>query len=163
MVPPWLRFHIPLISIQRDPNYGPALAAAAFCHSQTVWSTWVEDAEAARHAGTALARRALDCASDDADTVGHAAGALMNFGEDINVLKVLIDNTIARNPSSAFSWFWSGWMRTFSGEADVAIDHFDKSLRLDPRATRLAFHLTGIGICHFFRRRFDQAAAALET
>ena len=150
-------------AIQRDPNYGPALAAAAFCHSQTVWSTWVEDAEAARHAGTALARRALDCASDDADTVGHAAGALMNFGEDINVLKVLIDNTIARNPSSAFSWFWSGWMRTFSGEADVAIDHFDKSLRLDPRATRLAFHLTGIGICHFFRRRFDQAAAALET
>ena len=54
-------------------------------------------------------------------------------------------------------------MRTFSGEADVAIDHFEKSLRLDPRATRLAFHLTGIGICHFFRRRFDQAAAALET
>jgi len=150
-------------AIQRDPNYGPALAAAAFCHSQTVWSTWVEDAEAARHAGTALARRALDCASDDADTVGHAAGALMNFGEDINVLKVLIDNTIARNPSSAFSWFWSGWMRTFSGEADVAIEHFEKSLRLDPRATRLAFHLTGIGICHFFRRRFDQAATALET
>jgi adenylate cyclase len=87
----------------------------------------------------------------------------MNFGEDINVLKVLIDNTIARNPSSAFSWFWSGWMRTFSGEADLAIDHFEKSLRLDPRATRLAFHLTGIGICHFFRRRFDQAAAVLET
>lgn len=150
-------------AIQRDPNYGPALGAAAFCHSQKVWSGWVEDAEAARHAGTALARRALDCASDDADTVGHAAGALMNFGEDINVLKTLIDNTIARNPSSAFSWFWSGWMRTFSGEADIAIEHFEKSLRLDPRATRLAFHLTGIGICHLFRRRFDQAAVALET
>ena len=49
-------------------------------------------------------------------------------------------------------------MRTFSGESDLAIDHFEKSLRLDPRATRLAFHLTGMGICHFFRRRFDGAA-----
>ena len=28
---------------------------------------------------------------------------------------------------------------------------------------RRAFHLTGIGICHFFQRRFDKAAAVLET
>jgi hypothetical protein len=31
------------------------------------------------------------------------------------------------------------------------------------RATRLAFHRTGIDICHFYKRQFDQAAAIPET
>ena len=97
------------------------------------------------------------------DTVGTAAGALMNFGDDINFLKGLIDDAVARNPSSALSWFWSGWMRTFACEPDTAIAHLERSLRLDPRAPRRAFHLTPIGICHFFQRRYEQAAPQLEA
>lgn len=54
-------------------------------------------------------------------------------------------------------------MRTVSGESELAIAHFKTSLRLDPRATRKAFHLTGVGMCHFFERRFDDAAHILEA
>ena len=53
-------------------------------------------------------------------------------------------------------------MRTVSGESDRAIEHFETSMRLDPRMTRRAFHLTGLGMCHFFEGRFDGAAAFLE-
>jgi TolB-like protein len=150
-------------AIERDPGYGRALAALAFCHSQNVWSAWSEDTVAESEQGRALARRALASGPDDPDAVGTAAGALMNLGDDINVLKGLIDNAVARNPSSAFCWFWSGWMRTFSGEPVLAIEHLEKSLRLDPRATRRAFHLTPMGICHLFQRRFDKAVALLEA
>jgi adenylate cyclase len=109
-----------------------------------------------------LARGAIAAASDDSETVSLAAGALMNF-EDINVPKGVIDNVLARNPSSTLRWFWSGVIRTFAGEFDLALEHIDKSLRLDPRTTRLAFHRTGIGICHFYKRQFDQAVATLEA
>ena len=53
-------------------------------------------------------------------------------------------------------------MRTVSGESNLAIEHFETSMRLDPRMTRRAFHLTGLGMCHFFEHRFDQAARFLE-
>ena len=96
-------------------------------------------------------------------SITSAAGALLSVGEDTNVLKKMVDGALARNPSHAFGWLWSGWIRTVTGEADLAIEHFEMSLRLDPRATRKAFHLTGLGICHFWRRRFDKAVAILET
>jgi adenylate cyclase len=108
-----------------------------------------------------LAHRAREAAPNDPLTVTSAAGALLNLGEDADLLKRWVDGSLARNPSHAFGWLWSGWIRTVSGEAELAIDHFEMSMRLDPRMTRRAFHLTGLGICHFWQRRFDQALGLL--
>jgi adenylate cyclase len=148
-------------AVERDPGYGLALASLALCHSQNISSGWAEDASIERERASAWARRALETAPDDPSTVTSAAGALLNIGEDPTVLRRLVDGALGRNPSHAFGWLWSGWIRTVSGEPEVAIEHFEMSLRLDPRSARRAFHLTGIGICHFFQRRFDQAAANL--
>jgi adenylate cyclase len=148
-------------AVERDSHYGPALANLALCHSQNISSGWGGDPAIERERASVWARRALQAAPDDPSTVTSAAGALLNSGEDPKVLKGLVDSALARNPSHAFGWLWSGWIRTVSGEADLAIEHFEISMRLDPRMTRRAFHLTGMGICHFFQRRFDEAAAAL--
>jgi len=110
-----------------------------------------------------LARRAREAAPNDPMTVTSAAGALLNLGEDPQILRRMVDEALARNPSHAFGWLWSGWIRTVSGEADVAIEHFEMSLRLDPRASRRAFHLTGMGICHFRQRRFELAVPMLQA
>jgi TolB-like protein/class 3 adenylate cyclase len=150
-------------AIGRDPHYGPALASLALCHSQNFLSGWGEGAAVESERGRVLARRAREAAPDDPMTVTSAAGALLNLGEDPNLLKRWVDGALARNPSHAFGWLWSGWIRTVSGEPDLAIEHFEMSLRLDPRTMRRAFHLTGMGICHFFQPRFDKAAAVLEA
>jgi adenylate cyclase len=150
-------------AIERDPQYGPALASLALCHSQNFLSGWGEGAAVESERGRVLARRAREAAPDDPMTVTSAAGALLNLGEDPNLLKRWVDGALARNPSHAFGWLWSGWIRTVSGEPDLAIEHFEMSLRLDPRTMRRAFHLTGMGICHFFQPRFDKAAAVLEA
>lgn len=149
-------------AVERDPRYGPALASLALCHSQNFLNGW-GDAAIESERGRTLARRAREAAPNDPMSVTSAAGALLNLGEDANLLKPWVDGALARNPSHAFGWLWSGWIRTVAGEADVAIEHFEMSLRLDPRASRRAFHLTGIGICHFWQRRLDQAASALEA
>jgi TolB-like protein/class 3 adenylate cyclase len=149
-------------AVARDPNYGPALASLALCHSQNFLSGWGDPAVESGKART-LARRAREAAPEDPMSITSAAGALLSVGEDTNVLKKMVDGALGRNPSHAFGWLWSGWIRTVTGEADLAIEHFEMSLRLDPRAARKAFHLTGLGICHFWRRRFDKAAAILET
>jgi adenylate cyclase len=149
-------------AVECDPRYGMALASLALCHAHNLLNAWVKDAAAERELTIIWARRALEAAPDDPSTVTSAAGALMNTGESIETLKRLVDGALARNPSHAFGWMWSGWMRTLSGESELAITHFETSLRLDPRATRKAFHLTGIGMCHFFESRFGEACRILE-
>ena len=149
-------------AVECDARYGMALASLALCHAHNLLNGWVKDAAAERDLTIVWARRALEAAPDDPSTVTSAAGALMDTGENIETLKRLVDGALARNPSHAFGWLWSGWMRTVSGESDVAITHFETSLRLDPRATRKAFHLTGIGMCHFFESRFGEACRILE-
>ena len=45
----------------------------------------------------------------------------------------MIDRALALNPSFAYAWHWSGWLRLFADQADVAIQHFETSMRLNPR------------------------------
>jgi tetratricopeptide (TPR) repeat protein len=48
----------------------------------------------------------------------------------------------------------------WAGLSDLAIDHFEKSLRLNPRAP-LGATLMAKGVAHFFARRLDQARTML--
>jgi adenylate cyclase len=94
--------------------------------------------------------------------LADAAGVLGTFGEDIDVALALIDRALELNPSSAIAWHWSGWLRLSAGEPDLAIEHFQKALRLDPRAQGVRpFYLTGLGIARFFRQQFEEARPLL--
>jgi len=146
--------------IERDPRYGPALALSAWCHLQLDVGGGTDCRDANRRLAVDLARQALRVAGDDPAVLTHAAHVLSYFGEDITAAIGLIDRALDLNPSFAHGWRWSGWIRLYAGQADLAIEHFQTSLRLSPR-DRTAGRLTGIGIAHFFSRRFDDAAATL--
>jgi tetratricopeptide (TPR) repeat protein len=64
------------------------------------------------------------------------------------------------NPSFARRWQWSGWLRLWAGQPDLAIKHFETSLRLDPREGR-ANPFMGLGVAHFFAHRFEEARVTL--
>ena len=104
--------------------------------------------------------QALAAAADDPGVLGRAAMVLGRFGEDIDTALALIDRALALNPSFAYGWYWSGWLRLFAGQTDLAIQHFETSMRLNPRSQR-GFHLAGIGSAHFVSHRFEDALAAL--
>jgi pentatricopeptide repeat protein len=147
-------------AIERDPHYGSALAHAAYCHVGLYDNGWTNDHEMNRRTSIDLARRSLRSGPDDPDVLAIAAFVLGRSGEDIDAAVGLIDRCLALNPSFARGWHWSGVLRNFAGHPDLALEHFDMSLRLSPR-DRLGFHLTPIGAALFFMRRFDQAAAKL--
>ena len=54
----------------------------------------------------------------------------------------------------------SGWLRLWAGQPELAIGHFETSLRLSPHARRFGTFMA-IGVGHFFTRRFEEAAAML--
>ena len=146
-------------AIQRDPQYGSALALEAMCYQNLHINGWSEAQEADCRLSVDLARRALRVAGDDPVVLSTAAHALGYFEENINPAIALIDRALELNPSSATSWYRSGTLRLWAGQPELAIQHFETSLRLNPR--RSGPGLFGIGLGHFFARRFNKAAELL--
>ena len=147
-------------AIERDPNYGLALVHAAAQHYNLHVTGWTDDPEASRVKGIDLCRRALQVAGDDPNVLGTAGFTLAYFGEEIAVAIGLVDRGLQLNPSFARCWQWSGWLNLWAGHTEPAIKHFETSLRLDPRERR-ANPFMGIGVAHFFARRFEEARATL--
>jgi adenylate cyclase len=147
-------------SIERDPHYGPSLALAAVCHTAMCVSGWTQNPNASRREGVERAHQALRYSGDDAGTLARVAYALGYFGEDIDAAIALVDRSLQINPSFAYGWQRSGWLRLWAGYPDLAISHLEAALRLNPRDPSPAT-LMGIGVGHFFAGRLEQARSTL--
>jgi TolB-like protein/class 3 adenylate cyclase len=147
-------------AIGRDPRYSLALALAAQCHAHLHVSGWTDDPELHRGRAVDLARRALSGAGDDPNTLGRAAHALGYSGGDLDAATALVDRCLELNPSYASGWINSGWLKLWAGQPDLAIEHLETGLRLNPR-DRHHGAVMGIGVGHFFARRLENAAAML--
>jgi TolB-like protein/class 3 adenylate cyclase len=148
-------------AIAHDPDFAPALAWAAVCHTRRRLDGHAEDPEIAHRKAASLAERALALAGGDPGVLANVALVL---GDDesaeISSAVAFIDRSLALNPSSARAWFISGLLRVLAGECDKAIEHLETSLRLGPRDP-VGVPLYVIGSAHFFSRRFGEAAEKL--
>ena len=85
---------------------------------------------------------------------------LAYFGEDIDAMTALVDRALALNPNFARGWHSRGVLRLWAGQPDIAIDHFEASLRLSPRV-RVGPSLIVTGFAYFLSRRFEEAVSRL--
>jgi tetratricopeptide (TPR) repeat protein len=120
-------------AIKIDPRYGPALAWAALCHSRRVLDGWADDLKASRRRATDLARQALNASENEPSVLAVAAFVLTMLGEDIDAMIGLVDRALALNPSFAHGWYISAGLRLAAGQADLALEHVETSIRLSPR------------------------------
>jgi TolB-like protein len=146
-------------ALNRDAHYGLALGQAAFLHTTLDANCWSEDQRRNRQNALDLARRALRASGDNPFVLGNAANVLGYFEADIDIAITLINRALDLNPSYAIGWNRSGWLRLWAGQTDIAIEHFERSLRLNP--LRRAPANFSIGVAHFFARRLEKAAAML--
>jgi adenylate cyclase len=101
-------------------------------------------------------------AENDPNVLAIAAFVLTYFGEDIGAMIGLVDRALALNPSFALGWCFSGILRVWAGQPDLAIEHVEISRRLSPRdAVGTSLDAITIGTAHFFKRQFDEAATKL--
>lgn len=147
-------------AIARDPLYGPALALAAVCTYHLHMSGWTDSPDTARTRSLDYAHRAVRATAGEPVVLACAAAALGYFGEDIEASIALMDRALAANPSFAYGWLRSGILRNIAGQQDIAIEHIETSLRLNPRDRDSA--LSVIGSAYFFKREFDTAVAKLQ-
>jgi adenylate cyclase len=148
-------------AIARDPEYATALSEAAFCRFLADVNDWTNDRAKNREESLHLAGRALEASGDDALVLCAVSYVLGYFERDIQPALFLIDRALKLNPSFAIGWRGSGWLRLWAGEADIAIEHFERSLRLNPLHRGTATF--GIAVAHLFAQRLEMAAGMLQV
>ncbi len=144
-------------AIELDPSHARALAAAAGCHCQIVSFGWAEDWAEHRRLGLERAHRALQLAGDDPEILAWAAMVLLYMRDDLDAATTLIDRALALNPGHAFAWLTSGHLRNVLLKPDVAVEHFETALRLDPLSALRHWNLNGLGTARMFQQRYAEA------
>jgi TolB-like protein/tetratricopeptide (TPR) repeat protein len=145
-------------AIERDPGFGPALAAAAGCRQFLGVTGWVEDTQHNGRQAVELAHQALQADGDDPVVLAEASRVLAYFTEDIDCAIAMIERALVLNPSYARGWFWNGWIRMLAGQPDLAIGHLQTASRLNPHHRAYS---SSIGMAHFLARRYREAMVAL--
>jgi adenylate cyclase len=148
-------------AIALDPTYPLPKALAAWCYAQQVTYMRTSDPSADRASALRLAREAASLDSGDplVLTVLSAAYALVGQFE---VALTIIARALALDPNSAWAWLRSGWANHYACNPDVAIEHFQRAMRLSPLDPMRFNALFGIGAAYFDKDQYDEAVRWIE-
>jgi len=140
-----------------DPTYPLALSLAAWCRGQRIVYNWSKDVQEDKRETLRLAQAAAAIAGDD-PFILTVLGAGLTITREYQRAQSMLERALTLDPNSAWAWNRSGWLHNYQDDPEVAIPHFERSLRLSP-FDPMAFNCDmGIGCAHFIAKRYDQAA-----
>ena len=117
-------------AIELDPDFASAFGMASFCYVLRKVNGWMADHIQETAEGSRLAQRAADLGRDDAVALGTAGQTFAYLAHDLDFAVALIDRALMLNPNLVATWLFSGWVRDWLGEPEVALDHLKHALRL---------------------------------
>src|SRR5258708_31635775 len=132
---------------------------AAGCYFWRKVNGWMPDRPGEIAEGARLARRAVDLGRDDAVALTRGGHALAHLTGDVAGGIALLDRALVLNPNLASAWFLAGFLRTWNGEPDAAIEHFTHAMRLSPLDPELYRMQAGLAAAPLFAGRFAAASS----
>jgi TolB-like protein len=149
-------------AIELDPDFASAYGAAARCYVERKSNGWMTDrvqemAETAR-----LARRAVELGRDDALALSGGGFAMAYVIGDLDAGATFIDRALVLNPNLGAAWYYSGFVRVWLGEPNVAIEHLATAMRLSPVDPIMRAFQNGTAHAYFCAGRYDEASSWAE-
>lgn len=143
-----------------DPGYLYAKALYCWAHVTASGAHMIsfEDAQP----GLPVALQLLADHRDDPTALAYAGHSVAYIGRMHDRGLHALDRALALNPNSVPALCSSGWVRIYVDDAQVAIDHFRRAIRLNPMAPQHSYLLTGLGWGLLMCGRLDEALAALQ-
>jgi tetratricopeptide (TPR) repeat protein len=123
-------------AIELDPDFAAAYGRAAVCYVWAKSEGWISVTAKEVAEVTRLAQRAVELGKDDAVALAAAGWALVYVVRDLGAAG-LIDRALVLNSNLAEAWFYGGWVKTFLGEPEAAIERFARAMRLSPLDPRV--------------------------
>jgi TolB-like protein len=146
-------------AIELDPDFASAYGRAAHCYAYARANGWISITANEIAEVTRLAQRAVELGKDDAIALAAAGWALAFVVRDLEVGAALIDRALVLNSNLAVAWSFGGWVKTYLGEPEAAIERFARAMRLSPLDPSLLRMRSGTAHAHFFLGRYDEAAS----
>lgn len=140
-----------------DPNFATAHGMSAYCYVWRKANGWAADPDQETAAAEAAARNAARLGFDDAIALAQAGFALAFVAANLDDGAALIDRALNLNPNLAAAWRFSGYVRVFLGDPELAIEHLQRAIRLSPLDPLIFIVQNGIVLAHFFAGRYEEA------
>ncbi|HKS64313.1 MAG TPA: winged helix-turn-helix domain-containing protein [Xanthobacteraceae bacterium] len=144
-------------AIELDPDFATAHGMAAWCYNQRLRNGWLTDLAQARVEARRLALRAAELGREDAVALTTAGSCLAQVTQELDAGIALIDRARSLNPNFATAWASSAWARNYCGEAETAIDHAARAIRLSPLDPLSHYMDAAMAFAHFLAGRYDEA------
>lgn len=140
-----------------DPDYALPVAMAAWCHAQLVTYNGTRSMPEEKAQAVRLANCAAALDTDGDPLVVTARCAVHTMVNDLDTGATLLERALALDPTSAWAWERSGWLKTYSGQSELAILHFDHAIRLAAARAPMAHRFIGIGSAYFEAGHYEKA------
>jgi TolB-like protein len=150
-------------AIELDPDFASAYCRAASCYIHARGEGWISITANEIAEVTRLAKRAVELGKDDAIALAASGFALASVVRDLELGASLIDRALVLNSNLAEIWSFGGWVKTWLGEPETAIERFARAIRLSPLDPSLLVMRAGTAHAHFFQGLYDEAASWAAT
>jgi TolB-like protein len=150
-------------AIELDPDFASAYGMAARCYLIRKGSGWMIDRAQETAEAVRLARRAAELGWDDAVALCGAGLPLAWGGGELDDGAALIDRALQLNPNLAMAWLFSGWVKVWLGEPEVAIEHLARAMRLSPNDPNVFNMQAATALAHLFAGRYAEASSWAEA
>ena len=144
-------------AIELDPGFAAAYGLAAWCYFWRMANGWMEDRQKETAEVERLVDKVAELGRDDAVSLAFSGLALGYVVGDAATGIALIDRALVLNPNLASAWSASGCLRACHSDPDLAVEHFERAMRLSPLDPLLFFMRSFTGFAHFVADRYDEA------
>ena len=111
---------------------------------------------------TRLARRAVHLGGGDPVALSMGGYTLAYVAHEFDDAAALMDRGLTVNPNLAQAWNFSGWVRVWRGEPELALDHVAHAMRLSPLDPSMFGMHGAMAYAHFLVGRYDMASSCAE-
>lgn len=149
-----------------DPDFAPAYGMAMWCYVNRIGLGVLADSAHGKSEVMRLRGLVELVGQEDDVALGQAAWAVAHVLRDLPSAKDLVERALALNPNLASAWVASGWINMWMGHPDTAMEHLQRSQRLDPGASSAVgprwFRWSGLAHAHFFLGQHEEGLATAE-
>jgi adenylate cyclase len=114
------------------------------------------DPQRDRKRALALAEEAARLDSNDPLVLTTLSAAYTLTGR-LDRASTLIERALQLDPNSAWAWQRNGWIHVYRDQPELALDHFDHSLRISPFDPINFNSYISMGVAHFAAVRYEDA------
>ena len=140
-----------------DPTFAQAYGLLGTTHALRKGQNWsTPDSE---KEGTEAADRAVALQSEDPIACAAAGLAIAFLAKRMPEALELVERAYSLNPNSARVLLGCGWVNFYCGRDQVAIDRFERHLRLSPIDPEAGYIFSGLSMSLFAMRRFEEGIA----